>query len=155
MVEMDQDKVWQTLLGEIEVGMSPAKFQTWFSNTSILELDVEKGLVVVQVPNEFTKGYLQKNFQKEIHRGLTKLLDHVSVVQYVVGPQEDIDRRSRGQALIEAGLQCAELEADGGLVENHAVQEHPLADEIRDEAAGGLVVQPVRRIPLIDAPPAS
>lgn len=92
MADVNQDRVWQTLLGEIEVGMSPAKFQTWFKNTAILSVDTTKSVVVVQVPNEFTKSYLEKNFQREIHRGLTKQLGGVSVVQYVVGS------RSRLQA---------------------------------------------------------
>jgi len=85
MTVVDHNKVWQTLLGEIEVGMSPAKFQTWFRNTALASFDETKSVAVVSVPNEFTKGYLQKNFQKEIHNGLIKQLGRVVMVQYVVG----------------------------------------------------------------------
>ncbi|MDD5606022.1 MAG: chromosomal replication initiator protein DnaA [Patescibacteria group bacterium] len=81
----DTARLWKTVLGEIEVGMTPASFQTWFKNTDIDEVDLEKGVVVVRVPNEFTKGWLQQKYQKEIHKCLTRHLDKVVVVQYVVG----------------------------------------------------------------------
>lgn len=82
---MDKEALWKTVLGEIEVGMSPANFQTWFKNTSINEIRDDKGVVIVRVPNDFTKSWLQKKYQKEIHKCLTKHLGRVAVVQYVVG----------------------------------------------------------------------
>jgi chromosomal replication initiator protein len=84
----DQEKLWQTVLGEIEVGMSPANFQTWFKNTSLEAVDTEKGTVTVRVPNDFTKSWLQKKYQKDIHKCLMKHLGKVIVVQYVVGSKK-------------------------------------------------------------------
>lgn len=84
----DQEKLWQTVLGEIEVGMSPANFQTWFKNTSLETIDTEKGVVTVRVPNDFTKSWLQKKYQKELHKCLMKHLGKVIVVQYVVGTKK-------------------------------------------------------------------
>lgn len=84
----DQDKLWQTVLGEIEVGMSPANFQTWFKNTSLETVDTDKGVVTVRVPNDFTKSWLQKKYQKELHKCLTKHLGKVIVVQYLVGTKK-------------------------------------------------------------------
>ncbi len=81
----DQEKLWQTVLGEIEVGMSPANFQTWFKSTALESVDLDKGVAVIRVPNDFTKGWLQKRYQKEIHRCLVKHLGKMVVVQYVVG----------------------------------------------------------------------
>lgn len=82
---MDKNNLWQAVLGEIEVGMSPANFQTWFKNTSIESVDEDKGVVVIRVPNDFTKSWLQKKYQKEIHNYLNKQLGKIIVVQYVVG----------------------------------------------------------------------
>lgn len=84
----DTAKLWKTVLGEIEVGMTPASFQTWFKNTEIEEVDLDKGVVVVRVPNEFTKGWLQQKYQKEIHKCLTRHLERVMVVQYIVGTKK-------------------------------------------------------------------
>ena len=82
---MDKERIWQTVLGEIEVGMSPANFQTWFKNTALEDANEETGVVIVRDPNDFTKSCLQKRHQKEIHKGLQKHLGKVVVVQYVVG----------------------------------------------------------------------
>jgi len=86
----DQEKLWQVVLGEIEVGMSPANFQTWFKNTSLETVDADKGTVIIRVPNDFTKSWLQKKYQKEIHKCLMKHLGKVVVVQYVVGGHKTV-----------------------------------------------------------------
>lgn len=84
----DQEKLWQTVLGEIEVGMSPANFQTWFRNTSLETINLEKGVVTIRVPNDFTKSWLQKKYQKEMHKCLAKHLGKIIMVQYVVGSKK-------------------------------------------------------------------
>ncbi len=86
--KMDKDTLWKTILGEIEVGMSSANFQTWFKNTSIDDIQENKGVVVVRVPNDFAKVWLQQKYQKEIHRCLTKHLGRIAVVQYVIGTKK-------------------------------------------------------------------
>ncbi len=82
---MDKEKLWQMVLGEIEVGMSPANFQTWFRNTAIETIDEGRGVVTIRVPNDFTKTWLEKRYQKEIHKCLGKHLGSVAIVQYIVG----------------------------------------------------------------------
>jgi len=94
---MDNNNLWQAVLGEIEVGMSPANFQTWFKNTSIDEVDTAKGVVTIRVPNDFTKSWLKKKYQKEIHNYLNKQLGKVVVVQYVVGGKPLPDRPTLSQ----------------------------------------------------------
>lgn len=85
METLDHIKLWTLVLGEIEVGMSPASFQTWFKNTAIDEVDTAKGIVKIRVPNDFTRSWLQKKYQKEIHKCLMKHLGKVIMVQYIVG----------------------------------------------------------------------
>ena len=84
----DKERLWRSVLGEIEVGMSPANFQTWFKNTSLDDIQEDKGVVIIRVPNDFTKGWLQQKYQKEIHRCLNKHLGRVVAVQYVVGTKK-------------------------------------------------------------------
>ncbi|MEZ4210670.1 MAG: chromosomal replication initiator protein DnaA [Patescibacteria group bacterium] len=85
---MDKDKLWQTVLGEIEVGMSSANFQTWFKGTSLEDVRVDEGVVVIRVPNNFTQSWLQNKFQKELHGYLNKHIGKVMVVQYVIGARK-------------------------------------------------------------------
>lgn len=61
---MNNEQLWQTILGEIELSLSRANFTTWFKSTFILSLENER--VIICVPNTFTKAWLEKKYHKEI-----------------------------------------------------------------------------------------
>jgi len=65
---MNNDQVWQSVLGEIELSLSKANFTTWFKNTFISEFDNEK--VIICVPNTFTKAWLEKKYHEQILKAL-------------------------------------------------------------------------------------
>ena len=52
---MQQDGLWQAVLGEIELSVSRGNFVTWFKNTSLLKQTDNS--VVVGVPNIFIKQH--------------------------------------------------------------------------------------------------
>jgi len=61
---MNNEQLWQAILGEIELSLSRANFTTWFKNTFISS--IENNRVIVCVPNTFTKAWLEKKYHKEI-----------------------------------------------------------------------------------------
>jgi len=61
---MNNEQIWQAVLGEIELNLSRANFTTWFKNTFISSYEEEK--VIICVPNTFTKVWLEKKYHKEI-----------------------------------------------------------------------------------------
>lgn len=65
---MNNDQIWQAVLGEIELNLSKANFTTWFKNTFISTFEEKK--VVICVPNTFTKAWLEKKYHKEIAEAL-------------------------------------------------------------------------------------
>ena len=65
---MNNNQVWQSVLGEIELNLSRANFTTWFKNTFISELDEEKAIVCV--PNTFTKAWLENKYHEQILKAL-------------------------------------------------------------------------------------
>ncbi len=65
---MNNDQIWQAVLGEIELNLSKANFTTWFKNTFISSLENKKA--VICVPNTFTKAWLEKKYHKEISEAL-------------------------------------------------------------------------------------
>lgn len=76
--------LWQSVLGEIEVAVSPANFTTWFKNTTLLQH--QDGLITIGVPNIFAK----RQFEDKFHSLVMKTLRHNGVrvrnVQYRVRP---------------------------------------------------------------------
>ncbi len=61
---MNNEQLWQAILGEIELSLSKANFTTWFKNTFISSF--ENSRVIICVPNTFTKAWLEKKYHKEI-----------------------------------------------------------------------------------------
>lgn len=80
---MDKDHLWQLVLGELEVTMTRANFNTWFKNTSLEK--VEDDMVVIRVPNSFTREWLKKKYTEEIKKILAKHLGRVRTIEYQVG----------------------------------------------------------------------
>ncbi len=84
---VNNTQLWESALNEIGNELSRANFSTWFKNTIILRQ--EDGVVVVGVPNEFVKDWLQNKFHKMILRSLRNLSEHVRGVEYFVHKSEE------------------------------------------------------------------
>lgn len=81
---MNNDQLWQAVLGEIELNLSRANFTTWFKNTFISSQEEDK--IIVCVPNTFTKAWLEKKYHKEIASAIENVLNKkIKEVQYIVG----------------------------------------------------------------------
>lgn len=67
---MQQNSIWQAVLGEIELSVSRGNFMTWFKNTRLIHQDNET--VVVGVPNVFIKQQLERKYCDLISETLQK-----------------------------------------------------------------------------------
>lgn len=68
----DNEKIWQSVLAELELLISKANFTTWFKNTFVDEINNQE--VVIGVPNAFTKVWLEKKYHDQIASALEKIL---------------------------------------------------------------------------------
>ena len=71
---MTKDELWQMVLGELEVSVSRASFNTWFKQTFIVA--EENNQVIIGVPNMFTQAWFQKKYHDQIVRILRKITDN-------------------------------------------------------------------------------
>ena len=79
---MNKDELWQALLAQIQFNISPANFATWFKNTGILS---KKGKeIIVAVPNNFSKEWLENKYNKIILNILRSLNEEIKDVKYAV-----------------------------------------------------------------------
>lgn len=67
---MEQDKLWQAVLGDIEITLSRGNYLTWFKNTQLVKHDGEK--LVIGVPNVFIKQQLEKKYNDLVSETLRK-----------------------------------------------------------------------------------
>jgi len=56
---MDQD-IWQNILNDLEHKIASESFKTWFSDTTLVDMD--KDMLVIQVPTKFASDYLNTNY---------------------------------------------------------------------------------------------
>lgn len=76
------EKLWEQVLVEIELEVSEATFNTWFTDTTILRR--ENGTVYVGVPNEFVRTWITEKYDKKILKLLRKFAEDVRNVSYEV-----------------------------------------------------------------------
>jgi chromosomal replication initiator protein len=103
--KLDASSAWQTVLGELEVGLSKANFTTWFKNTKLLSIS-EDG-VVIGVPNIFTKEWLENKYNKQISEALHKVIPNVKSISYRVGTTKPEETK-----IDEQEIQLEEIESE-------------------------------------------
>ena len=79
---MTKDELWQALLAQIQFNISKANFATWFKNTRIASK--KNGQVVISVPNNFSKEWLENKYNKLIFKILHSLDEEIKEVKYTV-----------------------------------------------------------------------
>jgi len=83
---MTKEDLWQAVLAQIQLTISPANFSTWFKNTCVLTL--KDGQVIISVPNSFAKEWLEQKYNKIIFKILRSLDVEIKEVKYAAGEQK-------------------------------------------------------------------
>jgi len=79
---MQQDGLWQAVLGEIELSVSRGNFVTWFKKTSLVKQG--DGTAVIGVPNIFIKQQLERKYNEIIIQTLRKNGINAESVEYKI-----------------------------------------------------------------------
>lgn len=67
---MSLDELWKVVLGELELSVSKANFETWFLRTRLVAL--EDGVARIAVGNPFTKEWLENRYNHIILQALER-----------------------------------------------------------------------------------
>jgi chromosomal replication initiator protein len=79
---MDARQVWRAALGELQVALSPANFETWLKDTSLA--DVDDNRFTISVPNGFSRDFLEGRYKSLISQTLARVVGYSVVVDFVV-----------------------------------------------------------------------
>jgi chromosomal replication initiator protein len=91
LLNMINEQLWQIVLAQIQLEITPANFTTWFKNTQILSQ--EDKIVIVSVPNSFAKEWLENKYNKTILKIIKKNDGGIKEVKYVV--KKPVDNKSK------------------------------------------------------------
>jgi chromosomal replication initiator protein len=86
---MDAKQVWRAALGELQVSLSPANFETWLRDTSLAEVDDSR--FRISVPNGFAKDWLESRYRSLISQTLARIVGYSVQVDFFVGPSDGND----------------------------------------------------------------
>lgn len=95
--------LWQSVLGEIELSVSTANFQTWFKDTELLDSSDDE--VVIAVKNIFAKKQFEARFNSQIAEVLQKNGINAKKITYeikTVGKKTRVNRETTRQAQSES-----------------------------------------------------
>ena len=78
----DLEKVWDNVLGQISIELSRVNFNTWFKNTAVL--DYKDNIIVIGVPNQFVKEWIEQKYTKNILKILMTINPSVRSVSFQI-----------------------------------------------------------------------
>src|SRR5918995_658419 len=84
---MDAKQVWRAALGELQVSLSPANFETWLRDTSLVDVDDQRFRIAV--PNGFAKDWLETRYRSLISQTLARVVGYSVQVEFVVAGTGD------------------------------------------------------------------
>src|SRR3954470_3692328 len=79
---MDAKQVWRAALGELQVSLSPANFETWLKDTALVAVD--DTLFRIAVPNGFAKDWLESRYRSLISQTLARIVGDSVRVECVI-----------------------------------------------------------------------
>ncbi len=79
---MKKEKLWQSILAEIQLNISQANFNTWFKNTQLVEYNGDN--LTIAVPNTFTKEWIKNKHNGTIMEAVESLGEKVDEISYVI-----------------------------------------------------------------------
>src|SRR4029077_12049878 len=79
---MDAKQVWRAALGELQVSLSPANFETWLRDTQLVDVDDQRFRIAV--PNGFAKDWLETRYRSLISQTLARIVGYSVQVEFVI-----------------------------------------------------------------------
>ncbi len=89
---MDAKQVWRAALGELQVSLSPANFETWLRDTQLVDVDEQRFRIAV--PNGFAKDWLESRYRSLISQTLARIVGYSVQVEFVIGPSPETPAES-------------------------------------------------------------
>lgn len=88
---IDNKKLWDSVLVEMELNLSKPNFNTWFKDTFILKQ--EDGAVYLSVPNTFVQDWLGSKFHNLILKALRTASGNIQSLHYLISKEDTREKQ--------------------------------------------------------------
>lgn len=82
MNRLDARELWEYVLTQVELSISPANFNTWFRDSSIVK--VEDGIVYIGVPSQFFRDWYLKKFNMLLLKIIRSVSHEYRNIEYMI-----------------------------------------------------------------------
>ena len=88
---MNAEQAWQSVLGQLQMEMPRASFDTWVRHTRAIS--IEDGMMTIFTRNEYARDWLESRLQSTVQRLLVGILNQSVSVQFVAQdmPEEELE----------------------------------------------------------------
>ncbi|MDB5264972.1 MAG: Chromosomal replication initiator protein DnaA [Parcubacteria group bacterium] len=104
---LDVRELWEYVLSQVELSISPANFNTWFRDSSIVK--IEDGIVYIGVPSQFFRDWYIKKFHTLLLKSIRSISHEYRNIEYQIVKD---DRRKPKEVRRPVMQQVAELPLD-------------------------------------------
>ena len=110
---MDAKHIWRAALGELQVALSPANFETWLRHTSLVDVDDTRFRIAV--PNGFAKDWLETRYRPLISQTLARIVGYSVQVEFIVREDAGLPASAPSEAPAQqVRVEPTRVGADGG-----------------------------------------
>ncbi len=82
MNRLDARELWEYVLTQVELSISPANFNTWFRDSSIVK--IEDGIVYIGVPSQFFRDWYLKKFNMLLLKIVRSVSHEYRNIEYMI-----------------------------------------------------------------------
>ena len=115
---MDQRQVWRATLGELEISLSQATFETWFRRTALIRVDEASSTFVLGVASGFAKDWIEERYRSLIAQTIAKIVGYSVTLTVEVVSEAELDAHgalgSRSKSLPTTSSLTTETGANAG-----------------------------------------
>src|SRR5688572_12229765 len=108
---MDAKQVWRAALGELQVSLSPANYETWLKDTALVGVDGDRFRIAV--PNGFAKDWLENRYRSLIAQTLARLVGYSVNIEFEV---RELAPAERADAVDGDGASAPRVRVEPGRV---------------------------------------
>jgi chromosomal replication initiator protein len=99
---MDAKQVWRAALGELQVSLSPANYETWLRDTALVDVDDQRFRIAV--PNGFAKDWLETRYRSLISQTLARIVGYSVQVEFLVSAADEATNNGHSNGNGSVGL---------------------------------------------------
>ena len=92
---MNKKNIWNQVTAHLKTSISKAEIKTWFSSTSLFEINED--LALIEVPNKFIASWLSENYMDQIRKSFYDTIHCLPEINFThsgVKPEREIHHYS-------------------------------------------------------------